>query len=220
MLSPQELLNWFANSETWQGRYGLWNLIWEHAQLTFVSLICAFLIAAPLGLAIGHFRKGEVFVVGISSVARALPTMGVLFATVLLLGVEFRDFAVYFSLVVIAVPAILAGTYSGVRSVPTATVDGAKAQGMTEPQIIRHVEFPLALYSIFGGLRIAFVQVVSTVTLAPLVGLGGLGFGIIQGLALRDFAQMAGSALLIVSLTLLGDRLLAFAQKQRVFLNS
>jgi len=85
---------------------------------------------------------------------------------------------------------------------------------MKRAQLIWHVELPLAASSIIGGFRIAFIQVVSTVVLAPLVGLGGLGFGIIQGLALRDFAQVTATAFVIVLLTISGDQLIGLAQNQ------
>jgi osmoprotectant transport system permease protein len=217
MLSFTDFWNWISAEETWQARYGLWNLLAEHLTLTFVALFAAGLFAIPVGLAIGHFRKGEFFVIAISSISRAVPTMGLLFALVILLGVEFRSTAVYAALGAIAIPALLAGTYSGLIAIPQTTVDGARAQGLTELQIIWHVEIPLSLASMLGGLRIAFVQVVSTVTLAPLVGLGGLGFGIVQGLALRDFSQITGSALAVVLLTVIGDRILSLAQKANNF---
>lgn len=217
MLRFSDLWNWLSDTETWQARYGLWNLLAEHLSLTLVALFVAGVIAIPVGLAIGHFRKGEIFVVALSSVSRAVPTMGLLFAMVLILGVESRNLAVYIALGAIAFPALLAGTYSGLIAIPKTTVDVARAQGMTELQIIRLVEIPLAFAPMIGGLRLAFVQVVSTVTLAPLVGLGGLGFGIVQGLALRDFAQISGTALAVVLVTVLGDRILALAQKRSAF---
>jgi osmoprotectant transport system permease protein len=85
---------------------------------------------------------------------------------------------------------------------------------MVTLQIVRHVQAPLALPQIVGGLRIAWLQVVSTVVLAPLVGLGGLGFGIVQGLALRNYPQVIGSAIVIVMLTISIDRILAFLQRK------
>jgi osmoprotectant transport system permease protein len=75
------------------------------------------------------------------------------------------------------------------------------------------VELPLAAASIIGGFRIAYIQVISTVVLAPLVGLGGVGFGIIQGLALRDFPQVTASSIVIIVITVVGDRLIGLVQK-------
>jgi osmoprotectant transport system permease protein len=170
-------------------------------------------LALPIGILIGHIGKGESIVIALSSISRAIPTMGLLFALVMLVGVEAKDFAVTMSLVLIAIPPLLAGTYSGIKSIPRHIIDSGKAQGMTSSQLIRIVELPLAVSSVLGGFRVAYIQVVSTIVLAPLVGLGGLGFGIIQGLALRDFLQVTGSALVIVTLTVLGDQLIGNAQR-------
>jgi osmoprotectant transport system permease protein len=214
VLDVGELGAWFSDAANWTGRYGLVNLLGEHLWLTFVSIALASLIAVPLGLFIGHTGRGEVFVVGLGSLSRAIPTMGLLFALVLLLGVEFRELSVALALAVIALPPLIAGAYSGVASIPPSIRESATAQGMTACQLVRHVELPLASPSIIGGFRIAFIQVVSTVVLAPLVGLGGLGFGIIQGLALRNFAQVTASSLVIIALTITGELLLGSWQRR------
>jgi osmoprotectant transport system permease protein len=85
---------------------------------------------------------------------------------------------------------------------------------MTTGQLLRYVELPFAFASITGGFRNAYIQVVSTVVLAPLVGLGGVGFGIIQGLALRDFAQVTASSIVIIAMTVSGERLIGVVQKR------
>lgn len=214
MLSLVDLWNWFADPGNWTGRYGLGNLLGEHLTFTFSSIFIAALVALPLGIVIGHLGKGEAAVVGMSSISRAVPTMGLLFALVMLLGVNYRELAVTLALAAIAVPPILAGAYSGISTIERSTRIAAVAQGMRPLQLMWHVELPLAASSIIGGLRIAFIQVVSTVVLAPLVGLGGLGFGIIQGLSLRDFAQVTAGALAIVVLTLVGNLMLGIAHRK------
>jgi osmoprotectant transport system permease protein len=85
---------------------------------------------------------------------------------------------------------------------------------MTTGQVIRYVELPLSLASILGGLRIAYIQVFATIVIAPFVGLGGLGFGIVQGLSLRNFPQVVSSSLIIIVLTIFGDLLLGSMQKR------
>lgn len=213
MFDFQSLWMWLVDSENWEGRYGLPNLIAEHLSLTSLSIGIAALIALPIGIAIGHSGKGGSVVVLLGSASRAIPTMGLLFVLVMLLGVQQRELAVTLALVAIALPPILSGAYAGIRAIEQHVSDAARAQGMTSLQLIRLVEIPLAMPAIIGGFRIAWIQVVSTVVLAPLIGLGGLGFGIIQGLALRNFDQVVASAMLIVILTVLGDQLIGVAQK-------
>jgi osmoprotectant transport system permease protein len=213
MLDFAALGAWFSDAENWAGRYGLWNLVAEHLALTFLAIALAAFVAVPLGVAIGHFVRGELFVMGLGSVSRAIPTMGLLFALVLVMGIEFRELSVVIALAAIAFPPLIAGAFSGVTTIPPWIRDSATAQGMTAWQLVRHVEIPLASASIIGGFRIAYIQVVSTVVLAPLVGLGGVGFGIIQGLALRDFPQVTASSIVIIVITVAGERLIGLAQK-------
>ncbi len=204
---------WLSNPENWAGRYGLWNLVAEHLCLTFLAIVIAAIVAVPIGVAIGHFGRGEFLVVGLGSFSRAIPTMGLLFALVLVMGIQFRELSVVLALSAIAFPPLLAGAYSGVTTIPAWIRDSATAQGMTTGQLVRHVELPLASASIIGGFRIAYIQVVSTVVLAPLVGLGGVGFGIIQGLALRNFPQVTASSLVIIVITVTGDRVIGLFQR-------
>jgi osmoprotectant transport system permease protein len=74
--------------------------------------------------------------------------------------------------------------------------------GMTGRQILRKVEFPLAVPLILLGLRISAIQVVATATIAAYIGLGGLGRYIIDGLASAQYNKVAGGAAVIVLLAL------------------
>jgi osmoprotectant transport system permease protein len=78
---------------------------------------------------------------------------------------------------------LLAGAYTGCEAVDRSVIDAARAAGMSEWQILRKVEIPLGLPLLVGGLRSAVLQVVSTVTIAAYVNLGGLGLPIITGIA-------------------------------------
>lgn len=214
MLDFVDVMSWVSDPSQWSGRYGLLNLVFEHLGFTALSLIIAGGIGIPLGFFTGRTRRGEFLVLGLGSLSRAVPTMGLLFALVLAMGVQFRELAILLALSAIAIPPILAGTYSGVVTIPRGITDAAVAQGMTRAQLLRFVNVPLARSSIVGGVRLAYIQVVSTVVLAPLVGLGGLGFGIVQGLALRNFPQVIASALLIIAVTLAGDSILGYVQRR------
>jgi osmoprotectant transport system permease protein len=116
-------------------------------------------------------------------------------------------------LVILAVPPLLAGAYSGVEAVDKSTVDSARAIGMTEWQILRTVEVPLGLPLILGGVRSAALQVIATATIAGYVGLTGLGRFIIEGLALRDYELALAGAILVAALALVVDGVLALVQK-------
>ena len=111
--------------------------------------------------------------------------------------------------VVLPIPSIPAGPYAGVESIDRSVIDAGRAMGMTEWQILFRIEMPLGLALLIGGLRSATLQVVATVTIAAYVGLGGLGFYLIQGLNLRDFSEILGASIVIVALALVLDGLFA-----------
>jgi osmoprotectant transport system permease protein len=208
-----EALIWLTAADNYSGDGSIPQRMGEHLAYTGLAVAIAAVIAIPLGYLIGHTGKGRVWAVGTAGAARALPTFGLLLYLVLVLGVTQRALAATIALVLLAIPPLLAGAYAGVGQIDARTIDAARAQGMTEWQILFRVEIPLSLPLVIGGLRGAALQVVATATLVAYVGLGGLGYEIIQGIPLRRFDQMIGSALLIVALALALDGLLAWLSR-------
>jgi len=204
---------WLLDPENWAGQNGLVELTGQHLWFTVLAVFFAAVIAIPLGWLIGHTGRGREWAVGISGAARALPTFGLLFLFVMLVGVRLAGPATVLVLVLLAIPPILAGAYAGLEVIDRRTIDAARAMGMTEWQILWKVEVPLGLPLLIGGLRSATLQVVATVTLATYVGLGGLGFLIVQGIALRDYDRMLGAAILIIIIALTLDALFALLEK-------
>ena len=88
--------------------------------------------------------------------------------------------------------------------------------GMTELELLRRVELPIALPVIIAGVRIAAVQVVATAALAALVGGGTLGRFIVDGFALQQFDQLVGGAILVAILALLTERAFTFLERALV----
>jgi osmoprotectant transport system permease protein len=204
-----ETISWLTDPANYEGQGSIPQRIVEHLDFTVRAVGLAALIAIPTGFYIGHTGRGKVWLVGVSGAARALPTFGLMLYLVLVLGVTQRVWAALIGLVLLAIPPLLAGAYAGIGQIDPKAIDAARAQGMTEWQILFRVEIPLSLPLVVGGLRGAVLQVVATVTLVAYVGLGGLGFDLIQGIPLRRFDQVVGAAVLIVILALLLDGLLA-----------
>ncbi len=216
------LWNWLADPANWQGQYGIPIRVAEHLGYSAVTLLLAALVGIPLGLWIGHTGRGRVVVVNIVNGMRSVPTLGLLFVAVLVIGpllngdIAFLVPAI-FVLVVLAIPPILAGAYSGVEGVDPGARDAARGMGMRPLDVLLKVEVPCALPLIFSGLRSAALQVVATATLAASVSLGGLGRFLIDGQAYRDYGQMAGGALLVAGLAMLVD--LVFVGVQRLVIS-
>jgi osmoprotectant transport system permease protein len=179
---------------------------------TAVSVILAGAIAIPIGWYIGHTGKGREIAVAVSGAARAIPSFGLLILLVLLLGVLHKPEAAVVTFVVLAIPSLLAGAYTGFEAIDRRVVDAGRSMGMTEWQILWRIEVPLGLPLLIGGIRAATLQVVATVTIAAYIGLGGLGQYIITGLALRQLEIIIGGAILVALLALILDGLFAWLQ--------
>lgn len=206
-------LAWLLSPERLQGQYALPVLLGQHLLYTAVSVLIAAAIALPAGWLIGHTGKGREIAVAISGAARAVPSFGLLVLLVLVLGVVRTPLAAIITFVLLAIPSLLAGAYTGFEAIDRRTIDSARAMGMTEWQIFTRVELPLGMPLLVGGIRSALLQVIATVTIGAYVNLGGLGWPIIQGIPLRRFDQVLAGALLVAVFALLVDLLLALAQR-------
>jgi osmoprotectant transport system permease protein len=150
-------------------------LLWEHLKVCGASMGLALAIALPLGLILGHTGKGSFLAISTSNVGRAVPSVALiaLFIAFFPSSPEFLN--VTLALALLAIPPILTNAYVGVRQTDRDAVDAARGMGMSDGQIIRAIELPLALPLIFGGIKTSTVNVIATATIAPLVGVVTLG---------------------------------------------
>ena len=204
---------WIFSPERLSGSLPLPLAVGQHLAFTFGAVAIAALIAIPLGWLIGHTGRGREIAVALSGAARALPSLGLVVLLVLVLGVVHKTEAAMVAFVLLAIPSILAGAYAGFEAIDRTVIDAGRAVGMTGWQVLWKIEVPLGLPLLIGGLRSATLQVVATVTIAAYVGLGGLGFFIIQGIQIRSFPQILGSSLIVVVLALALDGLFALLQR-------
>lgn len=139
---------WLASPANWSGSGGIAVRLFEHLQYSALVLAIAAAIAVPLGMFIGHTGRGRVVAVAVAGALRALPTLGLLVLFALLAGSGLMP--PVWALVILTVPPLLAGSYAGISSVDRAVVDGARALGMTELQILFRVELPNGLPVLAG----------------------------------------------------------------------
>jgi osmoprotectant transport system permease protein len=188
----------------------MWELTWPHLRLSLVSMAIACALSIPLGLWLGHIRKGGFLAINASNVGRAVPTLALIAFFVAFLGVGATNLTL--ALVLLAIPPILTNAYTGVTQVDPDTVDSARGMGMTGAQIVRRVELPLALPLIFGGIRISAVNVVATATIAPLAGVVTLGDPIINVNTYGDEGRLA-AAIVVALLAVVTEVSLAALQR-------
>jgi osmoprotectant transport system permease protein len=198
-----EMWSYLSDPASWEGRFGLHNLAWQHVWLSVVGTGIAAALALPLGLWIGHRGRGEVPVVLVTNMGRAIPDFGIIILMLLWLGLG--NGPVLITLAALAVPPILINAYVGVRQVPEDARDAAEGAGMTGWQVLSRVEAPIAIPLIMTGIRTAAVQVVATATLAAYIGGGGFGRLIFDGFAVgfeRGRDRIILGALLVALLAL------------------
>ena len=200
-----------GDGTNWQGSQGILARTVEHLGITMFAVAIALVSAVPLGLWAGHTRRGGHALLGFTAALRALPALGLLTLLALWFGVNAIPPLVV--IVIIAVAPLLAHTLEAVTGIDPDVVDAARAQGMTEGQILRRVEIPLGLPVFMGGLRSAVLQVIATATIAAYINGNNLGRYLFDGLAVRDYPRMLVATLLVAILAFVVDALMALAQR-------
>lgn len=192
------------------GGSDLLHLLGNHLLISLVAVAAASAIGVPLGLYLGHHGKGGFLAINISNAGRAVPPLALIGLFIAFLGLGFVNVTVVLAL--LALPAILTNAYTGVRQVDRDTVDAARGMGLTEGQLVRRVELPLALPTIFGGVRTSAVIVVATAVIAPFGSVDTLGTPIINENVHGPAGQL-GAAMVIAVITLALDGGLALVQR-------
>jgi osmoprotectant transport system permease protein len=190
-------------------RTELMTLLGQHILLVFVSTAVAVIIAVPLG--IFAFRRPRLAtpLTGIANIVQTVPSLamfGFLLPVPLVGGVGAR--AALVVLILYGLLPIVRTTIAGLRGIDPVVREAAVAMGMTDPEMLRLVELPLALPSIIAGVRVAAVVGVGSATIAAAIGAGGLGEFIYRGLSMVDTTVILGGAIPAAGLALAVDGLL------------
>jgi len=212
MSSWSRLVDYLTTASHWTGNAGILHRLEQHFALTAVSIGIAALIALPLGLALGHIGRGGTLAINITNIGRAVPTFAVLtLLTLSPVGIGNRSTVI--ALVLFALPPLVTNSYVGLREVDPEVRDAARGMGMSGWQVFRRVELPLGMPLVMTGVRIATVQVWATATIAALVGTGGLGRLITDGLSSHDQGQLLAGAVLVAAFAIVVEGLLALVQR-------
>jgi osmoprotectant transport system permease protein len=211
------VVHWFTASSHWRGSNGIAHRVYEHLVMSAAAVVTALVVALPVGLLLGHAKRGGNMAVNVANVGRAIPSFALLvLGFELLKGVTLFGLGAlpaYIALVALAIPPIVLNAVVGLRQVDPDIKEAARGMGMTGGQVLRRVEIPIAVPLIMAGVRTAGVQVVATATLAAVVGWGGLGTYIVGGLDQQDHVQLFAGALLVAGLALLTEAGLGLVQR-------
>ncbi len=183
----------------------------ETLKVGAIGVAISVVIAVPLGVWLGHIHRGSFLAINIGNIGRALPSLAVLAIGDAFLGLGLT--VVELALVILAVPPIITNAYLGVDGVDRDLVDAARGMGMSEGEILRRVELPLALPLIFAGIRTAAVFVISTTTIAALAGFSGSLGDPIANETSYHFSGVLGAAICVAALALAVEGVLALVQR-------
>jgi osmoprotectant transport system permease protein len=173
-----------------------------HLKVSAVAMLAACAVSIPIGLYLGHRGKGEFVAITVSNVGRAVPAVVLLYFFIAYIGIGFTNVSAV--LFLLAVPPILTNTYVGVRQIDREIVDAAHGIGMSDIQVVRRVQLPLAMPTLFAGIRTSAVSVFATATIAPLANVQTLGEPIVTPQT-YGFEGQLGAAIVVTVLTLLID---------------
>jgi osmoprotectant transport system permease protein len=216
-----ELLAWLADPASWQGDTGIPFRLLEHVVIAALSILAATLVALPVGLWIGHTGRGAGIAINVSNIGRALPSYAVI---VMILPISLAispDYGLdliptFIAMVILAIPPILINAFAGLQAVDRDLLEAGRGMGLTERQVLRTLELPLAAPVIIGGFRTATLNVIATATIGAVVGFGGLGAFILGGRAkgVIGLGELIGGALLVTLLVVAVDLVLAWVQRR------
>ncbi len=186
------------------------DLLATQAAISVVALLLAIAIAIPAGVYLGHRGTGEFLAVAVGNAGRAVPELALIAVMIAFVGTG--NVNVTIAVMILGIPPILTNSFVGLRQVDRGAVDAARGMGMTELEVIRRVELPLALPTIMGGVRTASVNIVATSTIGSIAGVKTLG-DLILGTNVYGNEGVIAGAIVVALLALTFELLLAGVQR-------
>lgn len=183
----------------------------QHLILTVVSVALGLVVAAPLALAARRFRRVAPVLLGTATAVYTVPSLAMF--SLLLPFTGLTASTVVIGLVLYSLTILVRNIMAGLDAVSEEVREAASGMGMSRGRTLLRIELPLALPTIFAGLRVATVSTVALVTVGAIIGYGGLGNLIYSGLNTLFKAQVLTASVLCVALAIGLDLLLVGAQR-------
>jgi len=195
--------HYISDLHHWRQQDGILQRLSEHVVLSLGALLCAAVIAIPVGAVVGHSRRGDDLPILFGVLGRLLPPLAVL--TYFALKVDTGGSWAFVMLIALAMPPLMSAAYAGVRLMDRSVVESARGAGMLPGQVLRQIELPITMPKLVAGARRATVTVVAATAVAAYVGAGGLGRLIIDGQTVHNYGAVATGGVLLAVLTVVLD---------------
>lgn len=184
------------------GLIGFWTDTMTTLAMVLSSVLFSTIVGVPVGIAAGRSDRVETIVRPFLDAMQTTPSFVYLVPIVMLFSVG--NVAGVLATIIFAMPPIIRLTSLGIRGVHPELVEAATAFGATRKQVLFKVQIPLAMPTILAGLNQTIMMALAMVVIAALIGAGGLGSPVIQGLNTLDIglAVMAGLSIVLVAVVL------------------
>ncbi|KAF5070946.1 ABC transporter permease [Oscillibacter ruminantium] len=183
-----------------------------HVLYVLVSVAIGFVLGLTLGVLLSRVPQWSGVLIPIVSIFQTIP--GLVFIGVLFIWIGMQPATVIIALSIYAMFPVLKNTYTGILGVEPKYVEAAKGCGMSPFQTLWQVELPLAMPTIIAGLRMAAIYTVSWTVLAAMIGLGGLGNFVYQGVSSNNNTLIIAGAIPAAILAIVIGALIDLLQKK------
>ncbi|WP_175060011.1 ABC transporter permease [Thermococcus sp. 2319x1] len=184
----------------------------EHLVLTYASLFLSIAVGIPLATLSLKSKRLASFITGFANLVQAIPSFAVVAIVVPLLGIGFTP--AVFAIFLRALLPIVKNTYVGLSEVDEAMIDAARGIGLTEWEIIRYVRFPHAYPAMFAGIKFAAVLANSIAILTAIIGSGGLGSLVFEGLASFNTDKILAGSIPAIMMAVFIDISFSYLEKR------
>ena len=190
----------------------LFEAIAEHLFLAYSALLVAIVIAMPLAVIALYNRYLATILLIFANLAQAIPSFTVVAIVVPLLGIGFKP--AIFAIILRIILPLFKNAYTGLKNIDDAYIDSARGIGLNKREILFYVRFPNAYPAIFAGVKFAAVIANSVAIITSLIGAGGLGEFIYEGLTNLNMAKVLRGAIPSIIIAILLDIGFTFIEKK------
>ncbi len=187
------------------GLFGLWDASMATLTLLLFSVLTALLIGIPLGILAARYPRLEQLLRPLLDAMQTMPAFVYLIPVVLFFGLARTPSVI--ATVIYALPPAIRLTTLGIRQVDSHVLEAATAFGSTPWQKLIKVQLPLAMPTILLGVNQTIMMALGIVVIAALIGAGGLGQAVFEGLQRLRVGQALEAGLAIVLMAIIFDRI-------------
>lgn len=183
----------------------------QHVKLTLISMFIASVVGVLIGFIITKIEKMAFVTLGFVGIIQTIPSLALLGFLLPIVGIG--TIPAIIALFLYALLPIVRNTYTGIKSIDPAVLEASIGMGMTQFQLLKYVELPLAFPTILAGIRTSTVINVGLATLCALIASGGLGEFIFRGISLNNTNMILAGAIPASLLSILLDGFIGLIQK-------